>query len=128
MLLYLIVALGSAAGGVCRYAVAELVAPRLIGHTSLPLHTLLVNFVGCYILTLVHEAVLGGLALRPATRLLLTTGFCGGLTTYSTFNYETARLFTERGLPKSAVYAAATIGLCLLAHLLGLLTARAFAR
>lgn len=124
MLRYLIVALGSAIGGVCRYGVAELVAPRLVGQTVLPLHTLLVNVVGCYVLSLVHEAALGGLALRPATRLLLTTGFCGGLTTYSTFNYETTRLLAERGLAKSALYAGATIVLCLLAHVLAVLTAR----
>lgn len=128
MLPYLLVALGSALGGVCRYGVAELVGPRLLGHTILPLHTLLVNVVGCYILTLVHEAALSGLGVRPGIRLFLTTGFCGGLTTYSTFNYETIRLFGDRGVVRSALYAGVTIGLCLLAHLLGVLTARWVAR
>lgn len=128
MVPYLLVALGSALGGVCRYGVAELIVPRLIGTTVLPLQTLLVNFVGCYILSLVNETALLGLGLRPGTRLFLTTGFCGGLTTYSTFNYEVTQLFGHRGAGLGVLYAGSTALLCVLAHGLGVFTARALLR
>jgi CrcB protein len=128
MLPFLIVALGSALGGAARYGVAELVVPRLHGYTPLPLQTLIVNVVGCYILSLVNETALRGLGLRPGTRLLLTTGFCGGLTTYSTFNYEVARLFGDKGVAMAGLYCSLTMVLCMLAHVLGVLSARALVR
>ena len=79
MLAFVLVTLGSAIGGLCRYLVSVLLTPRLSG--SWPLATLLVNVVGCFVLSLVNETVLRGVPLRPGLRLLLTTGFCGGCTT-----------------------------------------------
>jgi CrcB protein len=113
---------GSALGGVCRYGLGELLRGRT---GAFPLATLLVNVIGCYLIALINEATLAGLGIRPGLRLLLTTGFCGGFTTYSTFNYEAARLFEERRPLYAAGYFAATAISCLLAHGLGLQTIRA---
>ena len=59
-------------------------------------------------------------ALRTNLRLFLTTGIMGGLTTYSTFDYETT-LFFQLGAPLSAI---ANVGLmlvaCFVAGLLGI--------
>lgn len=120
---YLLVALGSAVGGVCRAAVAALLATRI---TGLPVHTLLVNVLGCFILSALNEAALAGVGLR--WRALLTTGFCGGFTTYSTFNYETTQLTSERGIAVGALYGGLTVVLCLVAHGLGVAAARALVR
>jgi hypothetical protein len=68
MLAFVLVTLGSAVGGLCRYLVAVLLTPRLTG--SWPLGTLLVNVLGCFVLSLVNETVLRGLPLRPSLRLL----------------------------------------------------------
>jgi CrcB protein len=122
MLAYLLVTLGSAVGGLCRYLVAVLLNPRLSG--SWPLATLLVNVLGCFVLSLVNETVLRGLPLRPSLRLLLTTGFCGGFTTYSTFNFEAVSLVEQRGWLSGIGYASTTIVLCLSAHVLASQLAR----
>ena len=56
-----------------------------------PWGTLTVNVLGSLILGLLTGAVTGGGA-SPQVQLVVGTGFCGALTTYSTFSYETLRL------------------------------------
>jgi fluoride exporter len=75
----LLVALGAAVGAPLRYLTGRLVpGPRA---------TLIVNVTGSLIL-----GVVLGLPMSPAMTALLGTGFCGALTTYSTFAYETLQL------------------------------------
>ena len=82
---FLIVGLGSFFGGGMRYIVSRL-AITLV-HSPFPLGTFLVNVVGCLIIGFVSALPLGG-GLTPQTKLFLTTGFCGGFTTFSTFMNE----------------------------------------
>ena len=63
----------------------------------------------------------------PTLRIALTTGFMGGLTTYSAFNYETLRLIESRAYGTALASFVATTLLCALAGLLGVLVARRFA-
>ncbi|MET7876465.1 fluoride efflux transporter CrcB [Micromonospora profundi] len=81
----LLIALGAAVGAPLRYLVDRTVQSR---HAStFPWGTLSVNVAGSLLLGL-----LVGLPAGPAVSALLGTGFCGALTTYSTFSYETLRL------------------------------------
>lgn len=85
----LLVLLGGAVGAPARYLTDLLVQSR---HTSrVPWGTFTVNVVGSLILGVVAGAGAGA-GLSPSAVTLLGTGFCGALTTFSTFSYETVRL------------------------------------
>ncbi|MDO0929072.1 fluoride efflux transporter CrcB [Streptomyces sp. TG1A-8] len=99
---WLLVALGAMVGAPLRYLTDRAVQAR---HDSLfPWGTFAVNLTGCLVLGLLTGAASAGVA-GPDLRLLLGTGLCGALTTYSTFSYETLRL-TEAG---AGLYAAANV-------------------
>ncbi|MQY27868.1 fluoride efflux transporter CrcB [Nocardia aurantia] len=84
-----LVVLGAMLGAPARYLTDRAVQAR---HDSVfPWGTLTVNVIGCLIL----GALTGATAGRPELALL-GTGFCGALTTYSTFGYETVRLLEQR--------------------------------
>ena len=86
----LLVALGSAAGGVARYLVGTFI-PAVGGF---PFATLSVNIVGSFLIGLFSGLLtrFAGGANAEALRLVLVVGFCGGFTTFSTFSNETLRL------------------------------------
>lgn len=91
---YLAVAVGSAVGGMLRYYLGGSVLARLGG--AFPLATFVINITGSFIigffLTLVSERI----SLSQPVRLAVAVGFVGAYTTFSTFEYETARLIEER--------------------------------
>ncbi|MFJ3663211.1 fluoride efflux transporter CrcB [Streptomyces sp. NPDC090119] len=90
---WLLVIIGGAAGAPLRYLTDRAVQKR---HDAVfPWGTFTVNVLGCFILGLLTGAVTAGAA-GTHTQLLIGTGLCGALTTYSTFSYETLRL-TEDG-------------------------------
>lgn len=82
----LLVSIGGAAGAVLRYLVGQ-----LLRKTDFPWATLLVNVVGSFVLGVV---IVGGS--RPEVHSLVSVGFCGAFTTFSSFSFETIRLW-ERG-------------------------------
>jgi fluoride exporter len=107
---WLLVVLGAMAGAPLRYLTDRAVQAR---HDSVfPWGTFVVNVSGCLILGLLTGAASAGAA-SPHLQLLLGTGLCGALTTYSTFSYETLRL-TETG---AGLYAAANVVASLVAGL-----------
>lgn len=118
---WIAVALGSALGGLARFGLATL---GRSWDKPTQVATLLVNVIGCYILGTVSEAVIKGFALRPSIRFFLTTGFCGGLTTYSTFQEETIRLFERSQVQQGMIYFLVTTVLSGLAYLAGMSTSR----
>jgi fluoride exporter len=96
---WLLVIVGAMVGAPLRYLTDRAVQSR---HDSVfPWGTFAVNVTGCLILGLLAGAASAGSHLQ----LLLGTGFCGALTTYSTFSYETLRL-TETG---AGLYAAVNV-------------------
>lgn len=60
-----------------------------------PLATLIVNLAGGFIMGFIMEAASGAWPISDEMRLFLTTGMMGGLTTFSTFSYETVSLFSQ---------------------------------
>jgi CrcB protein len=89
----LLVAIGAAIGAPARYLTDRAVSTRW--RTVFPYGTLTVNVIGSLIL----GVLFGGAAdhgISTQTVALVGTGFCGALTTYSTFGYETVRLMHDR--------------------------------
>ncbi|MFB0616212.1 fluoride efflux transporter CrcB [Streptomyces sp. AGS-58] len=86
---WLLVVAGAMIGAPLRYLTDRAVQRR--HDTVFPWGTFTVNVVGCLILGLLSGAVVAGAA-SSQVQLLLGTGLCGALTTYSTFSYETLRL------------------------------------
>ena len=116
-----VVGVGGMIGSVLRYLVALWTQSR--GWVAFPWATLIVNVVGCFLITFILT-IAAAVTIRANVRLFLTTGIMGGLTTYSTFDYETTKFFQD-GAPLSAF---ANIGLtlvvCFAAGLLGIALAR----
>jgi len=113
---YLFLIVGGATGVALRYALGVWISEW---NTSLfPWATLAINVTGSLALGFLMR-YLTGTASSPAMRLMLTTGFCGGYTTMSTFSYELVTLFTERQYGLAFAYLGATIVLAPLATLLG---------
>ena len=96
--------------------------------TGFPYGTLLVNVLGCFLIALVMQTALSRAAFPPTVRLALTTGFLGGLTTYSSFAFETTKLAQDGARGAALVNFAVTTGACFAAVLLGLAVARVFAK
>jgi CrcB protein len=88
----------------------------------LPLGTLVANLVGGYLMGISMGLVaLGGL-LSPELRLLVTTGFLGGLTTFSTFSAESVTLFSRGEYGWASLHLLGHVLGSLLMTALGLLT------
>lgn len=120
------VALGAGLGAVCRAAVDRTVTHR-VGLTRLPWATLAVNIVGSFILGCMLGWSAQVVAGSPANQaesartleLIIGIGFAGGLTTFSTFSWESWNLIREGRGRGMLAYAALTIGLGMAAVILG---------
>ncbi|ANB04874.1 chromosome condensation protein CrcB [Streptomyces ambofaciens] len=97
---WLLVAAGAMVGAPLRYLTDRAVRSRY--DTDFPWGTLAVNVVGSLVLGLLTGAALAG-ATGSRLQLLLGTGLCGALTTYSTFSYETLRLAETGARPRAVV-------------------------
>ncbi len=103
------------AGALSRYYITKLI-PAI---DEFPIGTLFVNFIGSTIIGLVmYLSLTYGLFTREG-RLMLATGFCGSLTTFSTFAYETYNMLQYRMYKLAIANIMLNVGLCILGVLLG---------
>jgi CrcB protein len=91
---------------------------------AFPYGTLLVNVVGCFPIGAVLQTALSSASFSPTLRLTLTTGFLGGLTTYSAFAYETVALARAGSRSAALGNFALTTLACFVAVVLGILLAQ----
>ena len=118
----LLVALGGALGSAMRYLTAILLARHYTD--SIPLATLMVNVLGCFLIGL----LIGLCSETTYLRLLFITGFCGGFTTFSTFTAESYVMFREGAYGLALLYIAGSVLIGLLALWVGLYVSRIIAR
>lgn len=113
----LLVFLGGGLGSVARYSIYKLMA---VGNLSLPYGTLLANVTGSLILGLVLGYSLKQGNLSQNTLLFLTTGFCGGFTTFSTFAFENQAFLRAGDYFSFSVYTFGSLFLGISAIILGI--------
>ena len=116
------IAIGSAIGGVGRYLLGGAVQRLTAG--TFPVGTLHVNVTGSFLLGAILRYGIDTPSLTPELRAFLTIGFCGGYTTFSTFSYETVALLEDGEWTRAALYVGLSVGLSLLATVLGFVAAR----
>ena len=116
------IAIGAAIGGVSRYYLASAIQQR-VGATF-PWGTFLINVTGSLLLGFIIRYALASPAVSVEMRALLTTGFCGGYTTFSTYSYETATLMEEGQYERAGLYALGSVLLALVATFAGFILAR----
>jgi CrcB protein len=82
---FLFIFLGGGLGSLVRFIISKIISqPR----GSFPWGTLFANYLGCLLIGLLLGWALKNDSLRSELYLLATVGFCGGLTTFSTFSME----------------------------------------
>ena len=105
--------IGCALGGIVRYLGTKFVT-RLTGE-RFPWDTLVVNSIGSFLL----GALIGSDMVSGGTVTFLLLGFCGGLTTFSTFSLQTFSLISQKAWYEALSSILVSVALCLLCVLCG---------
>jgi CrcB protein len=111
------VLVGAALGGVSRFYLSGFIQQRT--GPDFPLGTLIVNVTGGLLVGAIMRFSLQSDLVSPTVRVMLTSGFCGGYTTFSTFSYETVVLLEDGEFGRAALYVVTSVGLSLAAVLVG---------
>jgi CrcB protein len=113
---FLLVFIGGGLGSISRYGLALLIWPI---QGKFPWATFAANAFACLLLGYWMGLHTGG-SLTEQRRLLLTTGFCGGFSTFSTFTAESFRLWQDGRQTEAFAYVAGSLTICLVCLFLGL--------
>lgn len=90
---YLLVGLGGAAGSMLRLVISQWMSKTNSGY--IPWYTLLSNAVGALLIGILMGYILKNNSEDSVLKFLMVSGFCGGLTTFSTFSFETIQLYQQ---------------------------------
>ncbi len=123
----LFVFIGSGIGGMLRFFLSEYIGQRMHALSrhqcsfldTFPVATLIVNISGCLLIGMIYGAADRGINLSPEMKAMLAAGFCGGLTTFSTFSHENYLLFNSNHIYTLIIYIAVSVLLGFGAAILG---------
>ena len=113
MIAIISVAFGGAFGAALRYLVSQI--PQL--QASFPWATFAVNLAGALLIGFIVGAAPNRLS--PTATTCLKTGFCGGLTTFSTFSLEALSLIEKGRYLPASIYILASVFLCIVGVFIG---------
>ena len=117
MLTYVAVAVGGAAGAMTRYGLARVIDHRLGG--AFPYGTLSVNLLGSLAIGILWALLDKQADVPVELKQLLTVGFLGAFTTFSTFSLDTMQLLQDAAYGKAMVNVLMNVVLCIAAAWLG---------
>ena len=118
----LAIAIGGALGSVARYALNVAIQSRLTD--PFPLGIMVINVGGSFLLGFLMRLSLETTGISPELRLFLTTGFCGGFTTFSTFSYDALTLFETGAFRSAWTYLIGSVSLSIVGSFAGVFAAR----
>jgi fluoride exporter len=113
----MLVFLGSGFGGVTRYALTVLFLQRRMD--GFPWHTLTANIAASFAIGVLFGLLNTRQIITPQQYLLLATGFCGGLSTFSTFAMESNAMLAQQQIGQTLLYAAVSLVGCIAATFIG---------
>lgn len=116
MLNILAIFIGGGLGSLSRYGISILLRAYSL---NFPSATLLVNIVGSFILGFTIALFWNKAHLNDTVKLAVTIGFCGGLTTFSTFSWETFDLIKNGEFLLACIYVLISVLVCVCAISLG---------
>ena len=122
----LLVAVGGGVGSALRAMLVWGTAARV--GSAFPLGVLLVNVVGCFVFGVAIRYGVGSSAMSDSTRLMITTGLCGGFTTFSAFSMDILEGLEQGRTVMITTYVCLSLILCVLAMVAGMSLARTLAR
>jgi CrcB protein len=122
MMRFLLICLGGAVGTGARFALSTSLA-TLLG-TQFPYGTMAVNVLGSFLIGIVVYTSTVPDLVSPTLRLVLTSGFLGGFTTYSAFNNETVIFLQNNMWGRALLNVGLTLIVCLAAGFAGVAAAR----
>jgi CrcB protein len=123
-MIYLLIAVGGAAGSVLRYLIGGAVQRTSAG--GFPVGTMFVNVSGCFLIGILLRQFLN-MQVSPELRAFLIVGFCGGFTTFSTFSAETLGLIEGGEYGRATGYVILSVAMCLAATFAGMTAMRLIA-
>lgn len=121
--LVMIVGCGGFIGAALRYIISAK-ANKTFSSSSIPIGTLLVNIIGAVLIGFILE-ISKKSNMSAEVKTFLTTGIMGGLTTFSTFSYETVTLISEGSIAMGGLNAALNLFLSLIGVTVGIMAAKA---
>jgi len=120
----LLIALFGAIGTLARYALQGIVQIRMA--STFPYGTLVINLTGCFLLGLIGQLTLNRVLVPPEWRMAIAVGFFGGYTTFSSFGWETAKMFEAGEWLRGSTYVLASVVFGLLLSVAGIRLANRF--
>jgi CrcB protein len=121
---YFLIGLFGAIGTLARYGLQGVVQIKMA--STFPYGTLLINLTGCFFLGLIGQMTLNRVIMPPEWRMAIAVGFFGGYTTFSSFGWETAKMFEAGEWLRASTYVAASVAFGLLLSVAGIRLANRF--